>query len=408
MIRYPSRSSTNLPSHHHSTYRLATTLTFPLVLSLLYYWFTTQSDANLVTRSYFLPNLSLILLLSGFVLPLHLLSRTGRYHFLSILRRVAVGGISKDDGIKFGDILLADVLTSYAKVLGDLYVCFCMIARHLFDSSARSSTARPDRQCGGTWIIPLIISVPSLIRLRQCLIEYTRVRATIRKGGITNQTGTGAQHLCNALKYASALPVVLLSALLRTPATLANPSRETALFRLWIASVLLNSLFSFYWDVTKDWDLTMFDPTSPSSVFSLSSLGSRLAQRPLKPETPGLPPPTPDTATLREGLLSQSADRYLATHYPFGLRPRRHLHNPSIYYVVIALDLLLRLTWSIKLSPHLDHFNDLEGGIFLLEISEIVRRWIWIFLRVEAQWEREGGAAGMAGMGNGDIVLELR
>jgi hypothetical protein len=54
--------------------------------------------------------------------------------------------------------------------------------------------------------------------------------------------------------------------------------------------------------------------------------------------------------------------------------------------MAIAIDLLLRCTWSFKLSPHLDHFNDLEGGIFLMELMEVVRRWMWIFFRVETEW----------------------
>ena len=57
-----------------------------------------------------------------------------------------------------------------------------------------------------------------------------------------------------------------------------------------------------------------------------------------------------------------------------------------MYYGAIVIDLMLRCTWSFKLSPHLDHFNDLEGGIFLMELLEVLRRWIWIFFRVETEW----------------------
>jgi hypothetical protein len=62
-----------------------------------------------------------------------------------------------------------------------------------------------------------------------------------------------------------------------------------------------------------------------------------------------------------------------------------------MYYTAIAIDLLLRCTWSFKLSPHLDHFNDLEGGIFLMELMEVVRRWMWIFFRVETEWGEYNG-----------------
>ena len=57
-----------------------------------------------------------------------------------------------------------------------------------------------------------------------------------------------------------------------------------------------------------------------------------------------------------------------------------------MYYSAVFIDLLLRCTWSFKLSPHLDHFNDLEGTIFLMEILEVLRRWMWIFFRVETEW----------------------
>ena len=83
-----------------------------------------------------------------------------------------------------GDILLADVLTSYAKVLGDLFVSGCM-----FLSPDISSTDKPDRNCGGAYMVPLIISIPSMIRLRQCLIEYMRVRNNPNKNASTGWGG---------------------------------------------------------------------------------------------------------------------------------------------------------------------------------------------------------------------------
>jgi EXS family len=74
--------------------------------------------------------------------------------------------------------------------------------------------------------------------------------------------------------------------------------------------------------------------------------------------------------------------------HPWGLRRHRFLHSNNLYYIAIVVDFFLRFTWSIKLSPHLDHFNDLEGGIFLMELLEVFRRWLWIFFRVETEWVR--------------------
>lgn len=124
---------------------------------------------------------------------------------------------------KFGDIILADVLTSYAKVLGDLFVSTCMLF-----SPSTTSTAKPNRGCGGIYMVPFIISIPSIIRLRQCLIEYSRVRKHRQ-----TSSGWGGQHLANALKYSSAFPVIILSALQRGYDPTQFYMTEAGLFRLW-------------------------------------------------------------------------------------------------------------------------------------------------------------------------------
>lgn len=234
--------------------------------------------------------------------------------------------------------MLADALTSYAKVLGDLFVSLCM-----FFSSSHSSTGPPNRSCGGAFWVPFIIAIPSMIRLRQCITEYYRVqKANKQTGQISPVTGWGGQHLANALKYSTAFPVVILSALQRSP----DPSRfgvsEATLFRMWLVAVVVNSGYSFYWDVAKDWDLTLFS-----------------------------------NARTRD-----------SPEYPWGLRRHRWFHAKEFYYAAIVVDAMLRCTWSLKLSVHLDHFNDLEGGIFTMEVLEVLRRWIWIFFRVETEWVR--------------------
>ncbi|KAI9850574.1 MAG: protein-ER retention protein [Thelocarpon superellum] len=338
LIRYPSRSSSGLPSHHLSTYRLATLLTIPLAGSLCLFWIVTHGQTRRVLNWEILPQSYLFLLVLIFVLPVQSLSKGGRYRFLTTLKRVSIGGIAEVQDGRFGDILLADVLTSYAKVLGDLFVSACM-----FFSSTSSSTGMPNRSCGGQFMVPLIISIPSIIRLRQCLIEFFRVRRQKDRLSVAGSpSGWGGQHLANALKYATAFPVIILSALQRGYEPGSVGLSETALFRLWLLFVILNSFYSFYWDVAKDWDLSM---------------------------------------------LGSSAERENPDH-PYGLRRHRCFKSPRTYYTAIVVDLLLRCTWSFKLSPHLDHFNDLEGGIFAMEFLEVLRRWVWVFFRVETEWVR--------------------
>jgi len=343
LIKYPARTSPHHIPHHFSTYRLATVLSGLFALSIVLFWLFTWRVPSRVIAYDWLPLTYLVALAAIFVVPLRDLPSAGRRRFLSTLRRVSIGGIAEAQDGKYGDILLADVLTSYAKVMGDLYVTICMFAK-----PGGSSTERPNRDCGGTVIVPLLMAIPSLIRFRQCIIEYLRVRRTPFK----ESTGWGGQHLANALKYSTAFPVILTSSLQRSTG---DQDTKAVLNKLWLCAVLVNSLYSFYWDVTKDWDLTLF-------------AGKRERTSP---------------------------------HHPWGLRDRLIFRPVNLYYVVIGLDLLLRCTWSMKLSPHLDKFSDFESGIFLIEFLEVFRRWVWIFFRTEAEWFRHNSI----GLGVDDILL---
>ena len=198
-----------------------------MVASLFLYWLLTHGNASSVVAWDILPQSYLCLLALLFVVPLQSLSNSGRYRFLAILKRVSIGGIAEAGEGKFGDILLADVLTSYAKVLGDWFVAGCM-----FFTPGVSSTDKPDRSCGGAYMVPLIIAIPSIIRLRQCLIEFGRVRKNP-----TTTTGWGGQHLANAAKYSSAFPVIVLSALQRNYYPDKFGMSEAGLFRLWYLSI---------------------------------------------------------------------------------------------------------------------------------------------------------------------------
>ncbi|KAI2635340.1 EXS family-domain-containing protein [Xylaria nigripes] len=346
LIRYPSRSSPHHLPHHLSVYRLAVVLSSVFGSSLLLFWVFTHRNPSLVIAWDWLPLTYLAVLVALLAAPFPrtiALPHAGRARLRKMLRRIAIGGIAETRDGKFGDILLADVLTSYAKVLADLFVALCMFLR-----KGGSATARPDRGCGGAVIVPIILAIPSLIRLRQCLIEYSRVR----RGPINQSTGWGGQHIANAIKYSTAFPVILFAALQRNWA----PDSMT-IYCLWVIACIVNSLYSFYWDVTKDWDLTLFN-----------------------------------------GKRSRNS-----LDHAFGLRRTLCLGPPTLYYAVIALDLVLRCTWSLKLSGHYGHIVDWEGSIFVLELLEVARRWIWIFFRVETEWVRNNTPA--IGLGIGDILL---
>ena len=76
------------------------------------------------------------------------------------------------------------------------------------------------------------------------------------------------------------------------------------------------------------------------------------------------------------------------------LRPAILLPDTVIYYAAIAIDILLRFTWSLKLSTHLHAIHEIEQGVFLLEALEVIRRWMWVFIRIEWEAVRKGQAGG--------------
>lgn len=69
---------------------------------------------------------------------------------------------------------------------------------------------------------------------------------------------------------------------------------------------------------------------------------------------------------------------------PYALRPIL-LFPLAIYPLLIIVNFVLRMAWTLKLATHLHATRDGSIAIFGLELAEIIRRWLWVFLRVE--WE---------------------
>ncbi|CCU99293.1 unnamed protein product [Malassezia sympodialis ATCC 42132] len=272
--------------------------------------------------------------------------------WLHTLQRLATPSLRQT--IAFSDVIAADVLTSFAKVLGDVWLSLVVLV-YLF-----AGQRLDDRELWRAEMhlaVPALISVPYVVRLRQCLCEYSTSR--------THPTRS-TRPLYNALKYMSALPVIWL----RSAA--APPSRAVEL--LWYVSVLVNTLFSFWWDVTNDWGLDLLH--LPSFRAMLQQPRARL---------PPLHRRTPSDASDDGVALMQRHGAH--ARQPSVLRaPEKPLPLPtSVYWVLLAVNLVLRFTWSVKLSSHWQYLLEWQRGLLLFEALELVRRSIWVLLRVE--WE---------------------
>ncbi|XP_030544257.1 SPX and EXS domain-containing protein 1 isoform X2 [Rhodamnia argentea] len=246
------------------------------------------------------------------IFPFDIFYLSTRFYLLRTLWRI----VFPLQAISFSDFFLADILTSMSKVFSDLERSVCrMVHRQV----ATIAWFEADSVCGSHSVaIPIVLVLPYLFRLFQCLRQYKD----------TGERNT----LLNALKYSTAVPVIFLSALKYH----VFPEKWTSFYRpLWLLSSVLNSLYSFYWDVTRDWDLSSF-----TRIFKFS-----------KP-------------SMVSSLLYA---------------------RKWVYVWVIGSNLILRCTWTYKLSAHLRH-NYLT--VFAITALEMLRRFQWAFFRVENEWNK--------------------
>ncbi|CAN1220332.1 SPX and EXS domain-containing protein 1 [Linum perenne] len=169
------------------------------------------------------------------IFPFDIFYLSSRYFLLRTLWRI----LFPLQAITFADFFLADILTSMSKVFSDLERSVCrMVHRQV----ATIAWFEADSICGSHSVaIPLVLVLPYLFRLFQCLRQYKDTKEKTS--------------LLNALKYSTAVPVIFLSALKYH----VFPERWTNFYRpLWLLSSFVNCMYSFYWDITRDWDLRRF------------------------------------------------------------------------------------------------------------------------------------------------------
>ncbi|KAK7295014.1 hypothetical protein RJT34_17917 [Clitoria ternatea] len=295
---------------HKEIWKCSTWMTIIVPTSMTaYLYLYSHGEVSLAASQ---PVLLYILVAVILIFPFDIFFLSSRYFFLRTLLRIAF----PLQPITFPDFFVADILTSMAKVFSDLERSVCrMINRQV----ATIAWLEADSVCGSHSVaIPMVLVLPYLWRLLQCLRQY---RDTKEKNC-----------LFNALKYSTAFPVIFLSALKYH----VLPEKWTTLYRpLWLLSSVINSLYSFYWDITRDWDLSGF-----SRIFKFN-----------KPHV---------VSTMFYG-------------------------RQWIYFWAIGSNFILRCSWTYKLSAHLRH-NYLT--VFTITLLEMLRRFQWVFFRVENEWNK--------------------
>ncbi|RKO92766.1 EXS family-domain-containing protein, partial [Blyttiomyces helicus] len=354
--------------HHRAVYALAATVSVVTCVSL--YFFLQMAEKYGEEGSEGWVVLTYVALLVGLVWPWNVGWRNERYKFLRSLRRIAFGGIRSE--VPFSDVLLADILTSFSKVFGDLQPVFTDL---VLDDHSIATVSHG----GGAWselIAPMLVSIPFLFRLRQCIAEHN----------LATDEASRSRHLANAVKYISSLPVIASSFLVswmrvqqleerERRATVPSRAADDTAWEVDVEVVLsmINSLYSLYWDVYMDWHL-----------------GNRLGRR-AKPRRSEIPPPITTSGS--------------SSTYPPFLRPILHFPYPSLYYLAIVLDSSMRFAWLLRLVPR--HVTVRAAGFSFaaaatapaaldagLKVLELLRRWMWVFFRVEREWVSRGAGIG--------------
>lgn len=246
-----------------------------------------------------------------------------RRFFVSTLTRIALPFWE----VSFADFLLADVVTSLARPLADTAVVGCRITSSYLGLGLRKTS---DVCNAHSWTYSAALALPYAWRLVQCVKIYS-------------SRGERPQ-LANAVKYFTAFPVIYFSAM-----KYHSPREDWVGFYrpAWIACAVLNSGFSYYWDIARDWEFQLFSPG--------------------------------------KGTV---------------LRPDLVYENKKGYRLAILSNLVLRISWTCKLSAQLRH---LYGLSLVLSLMEVFRRFQWMFLRIEVALLKDlrkaysGGGGGGAG-----------
>jgi len=213
--------------------------------------------------------------------------------------------------VRFADFWLADQLNSLVVPLLDFQYLICYYV-YVWDRPGNDEGKCTDPK---NVIRPIIALLPAWWRFVQCIRRFYTTRKAF-------------PHLVNAGKYATGMFVTLFS-------TVSSVREETdgsrsALFYIWIISLLFSTFYTLTWDIKMDW-----------------------------------------------GLFSQNAgeNRFLREQIVYDYK--------AYYYIAILSDVIFRFLWTLTVSIGNAGFLHNEFFTLFLATCEVIRRFIWNFFRLE-------------------------
>jgi EXS family len=139
--------------------------------------------------------------------------------------------------------------------------------------------------------------------------------------------------------------------------------------------------------VENDWGLNLFRSQSAEDSQKRPSPPKRLVLPRLHTSVFSVPEDTDDTSSEKPRL----PDELFAHQHIFRSRLRPTLLFPSVVYLgVVLLNFMLRLTWLMRPLGFVEVQSHAGLANFCLQMGELVRRWIWVFIRVEWEMIKKG------------------
>jgi hypothetical protein len=254
-------------------------------------------------HEYYIPLISWVFFAFWLLCPLHnWVKYSGRTYLFKLIAESLVSPFSK---VEFSHIFVIDQFISLVVPLTDLEYTICYYSKDALHSIDCTNKYR---------FSPIfIMMLPYFIRTLQSF------RLAYDSGSFSHP------QLINAGKFLSSIAVIL--------ANYAYKYYGDGLIYVWVACAVISTLYSFLWDMMRDW-----------------------------------------------GLMNQHA-------YNIGLRRKLIYKKPWVYYLVILSNLLLRLSWTLTISPTVV-FEMMRPELLtmFIGIGEAYRRIQWNLLRVE--WEQ--------------------
>lgn len=247
----------------------------------------------------------------------------------AVIRNILLGNISEDSRLMY--ILISDSLCSFSRSIVEL---FCVAWILFFPMSNYSFVLES-----------IVLLYPTFIRFKQCLFEYRTLKNTT--------------HIFNSLKYVTNIFPVIIAAYMKDlwnahdHESMVKSNFEIFLNYLWYFTMFLNSLYSTLWDIQIDWGHNIID-------------------------------------NLRHYKNKRSY-----------LQIGKEL-NCITMYSLYSINVVLRFFWIFDLlifnkeqnffrfqesnNSILVSKNYLSFGFTSIQILELMRRWLWIFLKVDNEY----------------------